>query len=264
MRQGLYTMDFASSGKAALEILDSDEGEEIILLVSDINMLGMTGFELPPVVKAWRPDLPVFMISAYGDPATVASALARGADKFLSKPVGFPQLKLDITEMISPTLPSRNRPNIPTSTAQHPLQHINHRPLADEQQKDDDAQHRLDPRQPCIGLLPSLVADDLGPAICRPPSSVPSICVLAHTCSVVRNVLVGRKVPQAVADVKKPRLMAHKFASTRNTYRITHSRPAQEVFGGVQLRSDRNHCPVTLAAGALPALRRLRRPSDRG
>ena len=96
MRQGLYTLDFALSAAAALEKLDGRIGEEIILLVSDINMPGMTGLELLPVVKQRRPDLPVFMISAYGDAATVATALARGAQKFLTKPVNFPELKQDV------------------------------------------------------------------------------------------------------------------------------------------------------------------------
>jgi CheY-like chemotaxis protein len=100
VRQGLYTMDFALSAVAALEILDGHSGEQIILLVSDINMPGMTGLELLPVVKQRRPDLPVFMISAYGDKDTVALALGRGADKFLSKPVDFPQLKLDVSAVI--------------------------------------------------------------------------------------------------------------------------------------------------------------------
>ena len=101
VRQGLYTMDFALSAAAALEILDGHSGEQIILLVSDINMPGMTGLELLPVVKQRRPDLPVFMISAYGDKDTVALALGRGADKFLSKPVDFPQLKLDVSAVIA-------------------------------------------------------------------------------------------------------------------------------------------------------------------
>jgi CheY-like chemotaxis protein len=100
VRQGLYTLDFALSGRAALDVLDSHADEEIILLVSDISMPGMTGFELLPVVKARRPELPVFMISAYGDRDTAAAAFARGADKFLTKPVDFPQLKQDITGMI--------------------------------------------------------------------------------------------------------------------------------------------------------------------
>jgi len=101
VREGLYTMDFAPSGKAALEILDGHIGEQIILLVSDINMPGMSGLELLPVVKERRPDLPVFMISAYGDNGTVDLALARGARKFLTKPVDFAQLKQSVMQVIA-------------------------------------------------------------------------------------------------------------------------------------------------------------------
>ena len=45
MRQGLYTIDFALSGVEALAKLDSCAGERIILLVSDINMPGMSGLD---------------------------------------------------------------------------------------------------------------------------------------------------------------------------------------------------------------------------
>jgi CheY-like chemotaxis protein len=101
VRQGLYTLDFALSGAAALEKLADHVGDEIILLVSDINMPGMSGLELLPAVKQRRPDLPVFMISAYGDAGTVATALQRGANKFLTKPVDFPQLKQDVSAVIA-------------------------------------------------------------------------------------------------------------------------------------------------------------------
>jgi CheY-like chemotaxis protein len=101
VRQGLYVLDFALSGVAALHKLEGSEGEEIILLVSDINMPGMNGLELLPVVRERRPELPVFMISAYGDTDTVASALARGANKFLTKPVDFPQLKQDVLDTLA-------------------------------------------------------------------------------------------------------------------------------------------------------------------
>jgi DNA-binding NtrC family response regulator len=101
VRQGLYLLDFALSGEAALDKLDGCIGEQIILLVSDINMPGMNGLDLIPKVKSRRPDLPVFMISAYGDPERVQTAIERGASKFLTKPVDFPQLKQDVSRVVA-------------------------------------------------------------------------------------------------------------------------------------------------------------------
>jgi CheY-like chemotaxis protein len=101
VREGIYTLDFAHSALAALAILDGEAGEKIILLVSDINMPGMSGLDLLPIVKTRRPDLPVFMISAYGDADTVATALGRGVDEFFTKPVGFPELKQDILAVMT-------------------------------------------------------------------------------------------------------------------------------------------------------------------
>ena len=63
-------------------------------------MPGMSGLDLLPIVKTRRPDLPV-MISAYGDADRVATALARGADEFLTKPVDFPKLKQDIIAVMT-------------------------------------------------------------------------------------------------------------------------------------------------------------------
>jgi DNA-binding NtrC family response regulator len=96
VREGLYTLDFALSASAPLAILDDAGGEKIILLVSDINMPGMSGLDLLPIVKTRRPDLPVFMISAYGGADSVATARARGANEFFTKPVDFPRLEQDI------------------------------------------------------------------------------------------------------------------------------------------------------------------------
>ena len=101
VRQGHYQLDFALSGEQALMKLDGCIGQHIILLVSDINMPGMSGLDLVPEVKVRRPDLPVFMISAYNDEARVQAALKRGASKFITKPVDFPQLKQAITEVIA-------------------------------------------------------------------------------------------------------------------------------------------------------------------
>ena len=100
VRQGLYLLDFALSAEAALEQLDGCIGEQIILLVSDINMPGMSGLDLLPKVKERRPDLPVFMISAYGDAERVRTALDRGASKFITKPVDFPQLKREVSVVV--------------------------------------------------------------------------------------------------------------------------------------------------------------------
>jgi DNA-binding NtrC family response regulator len=74
-----------------MAILDDAGGENINLLVSDIDVPGMSGLDLLPIVTTRRPDLPVFMISAYSDADTVATALARGA--FFTKPLDFPKLK---------------------------------------------------------------------------------------------------------------------------------------------------------------------------
>jgi DNA-binding NtrC family response regulator len=93
VREGLYTLDFALSALSVSVILDDAGGEKIILLLSDINMPGMSSLDLLPIVKTRRPDLPVFMISAYGDANTATTALARGADEFLIQPVDFPKLK---------------------------------------------------------------------------------------------------------------------------------------------------------------------------
>jgi DNA-binding NtrC family response regulator len=61
----------------------------------------MSGLDLLPLVKARRPDLPVFMISAYGDGETIAQAAARGASKFLTKPVDFPVLKREVSAVVA-------------------------------------------------------------------------------------------------------------------------------------------------------------------
>src|SRR6185312_3418767 len=101
VREGLYMLAFALSGEAALQLLDGCTGRQIILLVSDINMPGMSGLALLPKVKQLRPDLPVFMISAYGDAQRVQTALDRGASKFITKPVDFSQLKREVSVVVA-------------------------------------------------------------------------------------------------------------------------------------------------------------------
>src|ERR1044071_3844930 len=66
VRQGTYAMHFANSGEVALEKLDGIE-PTLIVILSDINMPGMDGLTLLREVKARRADLPVMMVTAYGD-----------------------------------------------------------------------------------------------------------------------------------------------------------------------------------------------------
>jgi len=65
----------------------------LILILSDINMPGMTGIEMLPKVKEERPNVPVIMITAYGDDQTRKRATELGAAGLLSKPIDFNVLR---------------------------------------------------------------------------------------------------------------------------------------------------------------------------
>jgi CheY-like chemotaxis protein len=101
MRAGRFVMDFASSAMQALQRIETDGAASLILLLSDINMPGMTGLELLPRVKAVRPDLPIIMITAYGDPATLRRATEGGADGVFGKPIDFTALKAEIDQRLA-------------------------------------------------------------------------------------------------------------------------------------------------------------------
>ncbi len=96
LRAGRFTMDFARSAAEALQKIVNSEGASLILILSDINMPGMTGLELLPKAKALRPDVPVIMITAYGDAETKRKALEAGADTLLTKPIDFLVLRSEI------------------------------------------------------------------------------------------------------------------------------------------------------------------------
>ena len=67
VRQGTYAMHFANSGEEALEKLADGIEPTLIVILSDINMPGMDGLTLLREIKARQPDLPVMMVTAYGD-----------------------------------------------------------------------------------------------------------------------------------------------------------------------------------------------------
>jgi len=96
LRSGRFTMTFAQSGIAALQSIGEAGNASLILILSDINMPGMTGLELLPKAKAARPDVPIIMITAYGDPETKRKALENGAEALLPKPIDFGMLRDEI------------------------------------------------------------------------------------------------------------------------------------------------------------------------
>jgi CheY-like chemotaxis protein len=89
-------MEFAQSAPAALQRITDATGVSLILILSDINMPRMTGLELLPKAKALRPDVPVIMITAYGDAETKRKALENGAEALLTKPIDFVTLRNEI------------------------------------------------------------------------------------------------------------------------------------------------------------------------
>jgi CheY-like chemotaxis protein len=98
VRQGRYVLHFAASGEEGLRRL-AEFGPELIVILSDINMPGMDGLALLREVKERRPELPVVMVTAYGDAARMRTAEALGAAAFLAKPIDFEQLKERLAEL---------------------------------------------------------------------------------------------------------------------------------------------------------------------
>jgi CheY-like chemotaxis protein len=96
LRAQRFVMDFAISAADALTRIAGTVEELLILILSDINMPGMTGLEMLPKAKALRPDVPIIMITAYCDPETRRKAIEGGATGLLTKPIDFTLLRQEI------------------------------------------------------------------------------------------------------------------------------------------------------------------------
>ncbi len=94
IRKGDLDFVFAFSGEEALETLRAME-QEAVLILSDINMPGMSGLQLLEIIKKdfVAPPPIVMMVTAYGDEENFNTAKELGADDFLTKPVDFKLLK---------------------------------------------------------------------------------------------------------------------------------------------------------------------------
>lgn len=101
LRAGRFAMEFAHSAPEALACVNASNGASLILMFSDINMPGMTGLELLPLVRAARPDVPVIMITAYGDAQTRDQVLAGGAVNLITKPIDFGVLRAEIDRRLA-------------------------------------------------------------------------------------------------------------------------------------------------------------------
>ena len=113
-REGVYVLHFASSAAEALERLAADIEPELIVILSDINMPGMDGLALLREIRGRRPDLPVMMVTAYGDDERRRRAAEMGAADFLMKPVDFDFLKKRLRQLIvrRPEGGSRREPHV--------------------------------------------------------------------------------------------------------------------------------------------------------
>ena len=99
VREGTYVMHFANSGEMALEQLTMGVEPTLIVILSDINMPGIDGLILLGEIRQRFPDLPVMMVTAYGDDERRRRASDLGAFEFLTKPVDFDHLRAQLRRL---------------------------------------------------------------------------------------------------------------------------------------------------------------------
>jgi len=99
MRQGTYVIHYAGSGTEALDRLQGEIEPTLLAVLSDINMPGMDGLQLLAEIRQRFPDLPVMMVTAYGDDERRRRAAEYGAAEFITKPVDFDQLKEQLRQL---------------------------------------------------------------------------------------------------------------------------------------------------------------------
>ena len=101
IRSARFALEFAQSAPEALKVVETVEDMSLILILSDINMPGMSGLELLPRARLARPDVPVIMITAYGDQDTRRKAIEGGAAGLFTKPIDFPELRQTIDKRLA-------------------------------------------------------------------------------------------------------------------------------------------------------------------
>ncbi|CBS87545.1 response regulator [Azospirillum lipoferum] len=100
LRRGELALHFASSAEEALQSLNTGLQPEAVLVLSDINMPGMSGLDFLQRLRAEAPQVPVIMVTAYGDSENRRRALDIGATELVTKPVDFVALKKLVQNVI--------------------------------------------------------------------------------------------------------------------------------------------------------------------
>jgi len=100
IRSGLVELVFAHTGNDALTILEQTNPVDYLLILSDINMPGMNGIELLKSIKSSYHSLQVYMVTAYDTTRYYEQAISSGADGYITKPVDFADLKINILHLM--------------------------------------------------------------------------------------------------------------------------------------------------------------------
>jgi DNA-binding NtrC family response regulator len=93
LRNNDFEFHFAFSAEDAINYLSTLNPVDVVLILSDINMPGMSGLDLLKLVKVKFPQLKVVMVTAYGDQDNFTKAQSLGADDFITKPIDFVALR---------------------------------------------------------------------------------------------------------------------------------------------------------------------------
>ncbi len=100
VRREQFALHFAVTGKEALDLLGADLDPDDTVVLIDIRLPDMSGHDLMAEVKRRWPDLPAFMVTAFGDDDNRRQAVDAGADEFVTKPVDFDDLKMRIQRVL--------------------------------------------------------------------------------------------------------------------------------------------------------------------
>jgi two-component system response regulator (stage 0 sporulation protein F) len=100
VRDGRIELCYAFSGEEALTYLQAMDPPDVVCILSDINMPGITGLELLRVVKEKFPEIRVSMITAYGDDNNFRAAMSTGAEHYFTKPIDFGRIKKDMLNLM--------------------------------------------------------------------------------------------------------------------------------------------------------------------